>query len=88
MAFINIILNDFDLYGMSDFDCILKGFYWVGINAYLQILNNKKEKSMHAVRFELTRVAPLDLESNALDRSAKHASSRAIIFTEILNRYR
>ena len=30
---------------------------------------------MHAVRFELTRVAPLDLESNALDRSAIHASS-------------
>lgn len=43
-----------------------------------------KIKSMHAVRFELTRVAPLDLESNALDRSAKHASSLNIILTELL----
>lgn len=33
------------------------------------------KKVVHAVRFELTRVAPLDLESNALDRSAIHASS-------------
>ena len=28
---------------------------------------------MRAVRFELTRVSPADLESAALDRSAKHA---------------
>ena len=42
---------------------------------------------MHAVRFELTRVAPLDLESNALDRSAKHASSTNIILTKLLNKY-
>ena len=29
---------------------------------------------MHAVRFELTRVAPSDLESDALDPSAIHAT--------------
>ena len=30
---------------------------------------------MHSVRFELTRVAPADLESAALDRSAINALS-------------
>lgn len=37
------------------------------------ILYSNKLKKLHAVRFELTRVSPVDLESTALDPSATHA---------------
>ena len=36
-------------------------------------------KRMHAMGFEPMRVAPVDLESTALDRSATHASSSVLI---------
>ena len=42
---------------------------------------------MHAVRFELTRVAPPDLETGALDRSAKHAFSALSALRLPLNHY-
>ena len=54
---------------------------WLQLQATLQCFTNFEKKiringlnkNLRAVRFELTRVSPADLESAALDRSAKHA---------------